>query len=307
MNFIDLFCGIGGIRLAFEKNGFNCVFSSEIDKHAQKTYFENFNDLPFGDITKCNVNEIPNFDILAAGFPCQPFSQAGKKMGFDDTRGTLFFEIIKILDYHKPKCFLLENVRNLKTHNNGNTFSVIKDCLTKIGYHFKYEVLNAKDFGLPQNRARIFIVGFLDENKCNKFTFPVGDKKTVKLGDFLEQNVNEKYTLSDKLWAGHQARKQKHLEKGNGFGYKIFNENSTYVSTISARYYKDGSEILIEQINKNPRKLTPREAARIQGFPENFKINPSDVNAYKQFGNSVAVTLVEKIVFKIKEVLHEQN
>ena len=305
MNFIDLFCGIGGIRIAFENNGFNCVFSSEIDKNAQKTYFENFRELPSGDITKVNLYHIPDFDVLAAGFPCQPFSQAGKKLGFDDTRGTLFFEIIKILSLHKPKCFLLENVKNLKSHDKGNTFSVIKDSLSNLGYHFKYEILNSKDFGLPQNRARIFIIGFLDKNKCDKFVFPTGDKKTVKLGDFLEKNVDSKYTLSDKLWQGHQKRKLKHLENGNGFGYRIFNENSPYVSTISARYYKDGPEILIEQKDKNPRKLTPREAARIQGFPDDFKINPSDNNAYRQFGNSVAISVVDKIVFEIKKVLNE--
>jgi len=302
MKFIDLFSGIGGIRIAFERNDFKCVFSSEIDKYARKTYEANFKEVPYGDITTIDINNIPEFDVLTAGFPCQPFSQAGKGKGFSDARGTLFFEIEKILKYHKPKAFLLENVKRLKGHDNGKTFSIICDSLTNLGYYHNHTVLNAKDFGLPQNRERLYIVGFKDKECLQKFTFPEKLNISTKLGNILEQNVS-KYTISDRLWAGHQKRKEKNAENGKGFGYRIFDENSTYVSTLSARYYKDGSEILIKQDNKNPRKLTPREAARLQGFPENFQICDSDNNAYKQFGNSVPINVVYEIAKNIKKAL----
>jgi DNA (cytosine-5)-methyltransferase 1 len=297
--FIDLFAGIGGIRTGFESVGGECVFTSEWDASAQKTYQANFGELPYGDITKIKPAEIPSFDILLAGFPCQPFSMAGFKKGFADTRGTLFFDIAKIIEHHEPSVIFLENVRNLATHDKGNTIKVIVNTLEKLGYKIFYKVLNAKDFGLPQNRARIYIVGFKDKNVDFKFPEPL--KIETRLGDILEKKVDAKYTISDKLWAGHQRRKKEHREKGNGFGYSMFNKESAYTSTISARYYKDGSEILIEQKGKNPRKLTPREAARLQGYTDDFVIPVSDNQAYKQFGNSVAVPVIKILAKKIMQ------
>ena len=298
--FIDLFAGVGGIRLGFEevfKDKSSFVFASEIDKFAQQTYASNYGDLPSGDITKIEPKEIPPFDILLAGFPCQPFSNAGLKKGFEDTRGTLFFDIAQIAKYHKPKVLFLENVKGFKNHDKGNTFKVVKETLEELGYRVFSEVLNAKNFGVPQNRERIYIIAFLDHSI--EFEFPKKIDKQVKLGDILEKNVDIKYTISDKLWAGHQRRKKEHKAKGNGFGYCIFNENSEYTSTISARYYKDGSEILIEQKDKNPRKLSPREAGRLQGFPDDFQIVVSDTQAYKQFGNSVAVPVIRELAKEI--------
>lgn len=294
---IDLFAGIGGIRIGFESIGAETVFSSEWDAAAQKTYAENFGEVPYGDITKIKPEEIPSFDILLAGFPCQPFSQAGKKLGLADTRGTLFFDIAKIVEYHRPRVVFLENVKRFKSHDGGRTFETVKGVLEQLGYTVNAQVLNARDFGLPQNRERIYIIAFLGETE---FSFPKPSGIKTKLDDILEKNVPEKYTISDKLWAGHQRRKKEHAEKGNGFGYAIFNEESEYTSTISARYYKDGSEILIEQKGKNPRKLTPREAARLQGFPDTFRLPVSDNQVYKQFGNSVAVPVIMALA---KEVL----
>lgn len=301
---IDLFAGIGGIRLGFEAYGGESVFSSEWDSSAQKTYQANFSEIPFGDITKIEPDQIPHFDVLLAGFPCQPFSQAGLKKGFADTRGTLFFNVARIINHHRPKVVFLENVKRFKTHDGGNTFEVIKGTLEEMGYEVHAQVLNAKNFGVPQNRERIYIIGFL--GKTN-FEFPTGviDKKI--LGDILEENVDPKYTISDKLWAGHQRRKEEHIKKGNGFGYSMFDENSEYTSTISARYYKDGSEILIKQKRKNPRKLTPREAARLQGFPEDFLIPVSDNQAYKQFGNSVAVPVIKELARRIVNEMKKMN
>lgn len=290
--FIDLFAGIGGIRLGMESVGGRCVFSSEWDKFAQNTYSANFKETPFGDITKIDEKEIPPFDVLCAGFPCQPFSIAGLKKGFLDTRGTLFFDIARIIRYHKPKVVFLENVKNLQNHDKGNTFKTIKQVLENLGYTVYSKILNAKDFGLPQNRERIFILGFLG---TTFFEFPLPSTQKTKLGDILEKEVDTKYTISNNLWEGHKRRKKQHLEKGNGFGYRLFNEKSPYTSTISARYYKDGSEILIEQVGKNPRKLTPREGLRLQGFPETYKMPVSDTQAYKQIGNSVAVNVIKAI------------
>lgn len=298
--FIDLFAGIGGIRTGFESVGGECVFSSEWNEPAQKTYQVNYGEIPYGDITKIKAEEIPKFDMLLAGFPCQPFSQAGLKKGFDDTRGTLFFDIARIVDHHKPSVVFLENVKNLAGHDKGNTLKVIIQTLEKLGYTVYHQILNAKDFGLPQNRARIYIIGF---KRNVKFQFPVGSKIKTKLGDILEKNFDSKYTISDKLWAGHQRRKIQHKEKGNGFGYSLFNKTSSYTSTMSARYYKDGSEILIEQKGKNPRKITPREAARLQGFDDSFIIPVSDMQAYKQFGNSVAVPVIKALAKKIVNAL----
>ncbi|XPV54192.1 MAG: DNA cytosine methyltransferase [Halarcobacter ebronensis] len=298
--FIDLFAGVGGIRIPFDELGGECVLGSEIDKYAKITYQSYFKDIPQGDISKIQPCEIDNFDILVGGFPCQPFSQAGHRKGFHDTRGTLFFEVEKILRCKTPKAFLLENVKGLKGHDKGNTFRVIKESLESMGYYVTEKVLAAKDFGLPQNRERIYIVGFWEEEDFNRFNFPEATNEPTKLGKILEKNVDEKYTISDRLWAGHQRRKKEHAKKGNGFGFGMFNEDSTYTNTISARYYKDGSEILIEQKGKNPRKLTPLEAARLQGFPDELvysaqKAGVSDTQLYKQFGNAVPVNVVRNI------------
>ena len=304
--FIDLFAGIGGIRRAYQIEGGKCVFSSEIDKFACKTYEANWGEYPSGDITKIEAKDIPKFDILLAGFPCQAFSIAGKRKGFDDTRGTMFFEVERILEYHQPKCFMLENVKGLINHDKGNTFRIMRDILeNKLGYKIYYKVLNAKDFGVPQNRERIIIVGFKNHNIDFKFPEPTGEK--TRLGDILERNPDPKYTISDKIWASHQRRKEMHKAKGNGFGYSLFNEESVYTSTISARYYKDGSEILVEQNNKNPRRLTPREAARLQGFPDDFKLPCSDMQMWKQFGNSVPTKMIHAVAKNVIKALKEQN
>ena len=302
---IDLFAGIGGIRLGFEEafgKNIEFVFSSEIDRFAQQTYCANFGEIPHGDITKIDEKDIPPHDVILAGFPCQAFSVAGLRKGFEDTRGTLFFDVARIASYHKPKLIFLENVKGFVNHDKGNTFKVVKQTLEDLGYKVYSKVLNAKDFGVPQDRERIYIVAFLDDVE---FEFPEIANIDICLGDILDEKVDEKYTISDKLWAGHQRRKIEHKLKGNGFGYSLFNEKSKYTSTISARYYKDGSEILIEQKDKNPRKLTPKEASRLQGFKDNFKIVVSDTQSYKQFGNSVCVPVIsaiaKKIVKKIKK------
>lgn len=304
--FIDLFAGIGGIRIPFQNLGGKCVFSSEIDKYAAQTYEANYGEKPSGDITQISANSIPDFDILLAGFPCQAFSIAGKRKGFEDTRGTMFFEVERILEEKKPKCFLLENVKGLTNHDKGRTFKIMLDILeNKLGYKVFSKVLNAKNFGLPQNRERIMIVGF--KNHDIKFDFPNDTNIETKLGNILMDHPDPKYTISDKLWASHQIRKERNRIKGNGFGYCLFNENSAYTSTISARYYKDGSEILIEQKGKNPRKLTPREAARLQGYPDKFKIVVSDTQAYKQFGNSVPVNMINAVAQEMYKALKNEG
>lgn len=298
----DLFAGIGGIRRGFENvapNRISCVFTSEWNKYSAQTYVKNY---PFtkiyGDITQIHESDVPTHDILLAGFPCQPFSQAGLKKGFADTRGTLFFDIERILLRKKPQAFLLENVKQLKSHDKGRTLDIILKCLEKIGYkNTAYTTLRARDFGLPQVRERLYIVGFLDEDISFHFPKPTFTPTLVK--NILEENVPEKYTISDKLWDGHQRRKKEHKKNGNGFGFTLFDQKSEYTNTLSARYYKDGSEILIHQPNKNPRKLTPRECARLQGFPDSFKIPVSDTQAYQQFGNSVPINVIEAIAEKI--------
>ena len=304
---IDLFAGIGGIRLAFQKLGGYSVFSSELDKFAQKTYRINYGEIPHGDIAQINETDIPDHDILLAGFPCQPFSQAGLKKGFEDTRGTLFFDVARIIKEKRPAAFLLENVKQLKGHDKGRTLEVIRNTLNELEYTVQIKVLAARDFGVPQNRERIFIVGF--DNRRNgslvPFEFPAPTGKKTRVGDIMDSNVDEKYTISDRLYEGHLRRKEMHKEKGNGFGFSVFDENSSYTNTISARYYKDGSEILIDQgPGKNPRKLTPRECARLQGYPDNFIIPVSDSQAYKQFGNSVSVPVIEAIA---KNMLDAMN
>lgn len=309
---IDLFAGIGGIRQPFQKHGGYNVYSSEWDKFAQTTYRINYGEIPDGDITLVDEKDIPDHDILLAGFPCQPFSQAGLHKGFEDTRGTLFFDIARILKEKRPKAFMLENVKQLRGHDKENTIKVILSVLDELNYYVPDpQILNGYHFGVPQNRERIIIVGFnkdyLPEN-FKEFEYPVGqiDEK-VHVGDILEETVGERFTISDKLWEGHQARKKKHKKKGNGFGFALFNEDSKYTSTISARYYKDGSEALIEQSGQNPRMLTPRECARLQGFPEEFIIPVSNAQSYKQFGNSVCIPVIEAVATAMLDYLGEYN
>lgn len=303
---IDLFSGIGGIRIgleqAFGKENVECILSSEKDKFAIQTYISNFGtENEIKDIYDINEKEIPDFDIALGGFPCQPFSKAGKELGFEDERGNLFFEIARILKEKKPSVVLLENVSRLKTHDHGDTFKVIVKKLEDIGYKVYTDILNSKDFGIPQNRARLFFVCFLDHSV--NFSFPKGLNVDTNIAQILEDEVSQKYTLSDKLWLGMIARKERNKQAGKGFGYRLFNIKSKYGSTISARYGKDGSEILIEQVGLNPRRLTPLEAKRYQGFPEDFKIVVSDTQAYKQFGNSVTVPVIYEICKQIKNSL----
>lgn len=334
-SFIDLFAGIGGIRLPFQQLGGKCVFTSEWDKFSQKTYAANFGEVPHGDITKISASTIPNHNVLLAGFPCQSFSQAGLKKGFYDTRGTMFFEIQRILSILRPDVFLLENVKQLKGHDKGQTLKVILDTLRgteshkipqdvplseearaalshKLNYWVDFKVLKAADFGCPQNRERIFIVGFNKDKFVNfdfdqEFKWPRPSGIASKVGDILEpnENVDPKYTISEKLLAGHERRKIEHKKKGNGFGFSLFKPSDKYTNTLSARYYKDGSEILIDQshIAKRPRKLTPRECANLQGFPQDFIVDTvSDVQSYKQFGNSVTVAVVNAVAEVVIDV-----
>ena len=300
-SFIDLFAGIGGMRIPFEELGGECVFTSEYDRFAQQTYETNFGEKPCGDITKIDVDFIPKHDLLLAGFPCQAFSHAGLKKGFDDTRGTLFFNIAEILEKHRPKAFLLENVKALVNHDDGKTIKRIIEVIQGLDYFPSLQVLNARDFGLPQNRERIYIVGIKDKPFAYQFPKPLNTK--TRLGKILQKRVKDKYTISDKLWKSHQERKQRYRDSGRGFGYSLFNRDSAYSSTISARYYKDGSEILIEQKGKNPRMLTPREAARLQGFPEEFVIPVSNNQAYKQFGNAVPINVIRELAKEMEKFL----
>ncbi len=312
LKFIDLFAGIGGIRLAFENAGCECVFSSEWDKYAQKTYEENFGEIPEGDIRKIEASVLPDFDILAAGFPCQPFSIAGVSKylslniphGFaHETKGTLFYEILRILKEKKPAAFFLENVKNLERHDKGRTFKVISESLMNEGYSFHYRVINANKL-VPQNRERIIMIGFRDSGV--PFEFPDIPDKNPIIADILEKDVLDKYTLTDHLWQYLQDYAEKHRQKGNGFGFGLVDFKS-YSRTLSARYYKDGSEILIPQEGKNPRRLTPRECARLQGFPDTFIIPVSDTQAYKQFGNSVAVPIMEILAKQVVKSLKSNS
>lgn len=319
--FIDLFAGIGGMRIAYEQAGGRCAYSNEWNKYSQQTYFANFGEQPDGDITKVDENSIPDHDILVAGFPCQPFSIAGvskkqslgRATGFEDkTQGTLFFDICRILKAKRPKAFMLENVKNLKSHDRGRTFKVITEALEELDYEVFHAVLDGQNY-VPQHRERILIVGF-DRKRYGRdlgFRFnitPVEPRPVIK--DILETDVDDKYTLTDKLWAYLQNYAAKHRAAGNGFGYGIADPDGVS-RTLSARYYKDGSEILIEQEGKNPRRLTPRECARLQGFPDDFIIPVSDTQAYKQFGNSVVVPLMtnvaQLVVTKMQELDSEMK
>lgn len=313
--FIDLFAGIGGMRIAFERNGGDCVYSNEWNKYSQQTYFANFGEQPDDDITKVDARIIPDHDVLVAGFPCQPFSIAGvskkqslgRATGFEDkTQGTLFFDVCRILKAKRPKAFMLENVKNLKSHDRGRTFQVIMEALDELDYEVFYAVLDGQNY-VPQHRERILIVGFdrrrYGENIDFAFDITPARSKPV-MRDILESEPDEKYTLSDKLWLYLQNYAEKHRAAGNGFGYGIA-EPDGISRTLSARYYKDGSEVLIAQEGKNPRRLTPRECARLQGFPDSFKIVVSDTQAYKQFGNSVVVPLMADVARLIVKKIDE--
>jgi len=333
--FIDLFAGIGGIRKGFEQAGGKCVFTSEWDSYAQKTYETNFpSDEPItGDITKVEVKQIPDHDILLAGFPCQPFSIAGvsKKnalgcpTGFaDKTQGTLFFDVARIIKEKQPKAFVLENVKNLRSHDKGNTFKIITETLTKeLGYTIDYKVIDGQSW-VPQHRERIVIVGFLKPTLFSLENIKLPPKGEIKLEhilhrkngnelflehdqdkyfNFKKDRVQDKYTLTDHLWAYLQNYAKKHKAAGNGFGFGLVTEDDI-ARTLSARYYKDGSEILVYQgKKKNPRRLTPRECARLMGYPDDFIIPVSDTRAYKQFGNSVIVPLFHTIAEAIKPII----
>ena len=311
--FIDLFAGIGGMRLGFEAAGGKCVYSNEWNKYCQITYKANFGETPDGDITKVDASSIPEHDVLVAGFPCQPFSIAGvskknslgRATGFQDkTQGTLFFDVCRIIKQKRPKAFLLENVKNLVSHDKGRTFQVILESLEELNYQVSFQIHDGQIY-VPQHRERILIVGFDRERYGEKIDFsfvahPKDPKPRVR--DILEKKVNIKYTLTDKLWQYLQAYAEKHRQAGNGFGFGIAPLDGI-TRTMSARYYKDGSEILIENKSGNPRRLTPREAARLQGFPDSFIIPVSDTQAYKQFGNSVVVPLIADMAKQILETL----
>lgn len=323
--FIDLFAGIGGLRRGFDEWG-ECVFTSEWDKYSQKTYLANYEceHEVAGDITKVAVESIPAHDLLLAGFPCQPFSIAGvskknalnRPHGFlDETQGTLFFNVAQIIQHHRPRAFLLENVKNLVNHDKGRTFEVIHRTLVELGYQIHWKVINSKGF-VPQQRERIFIVGFREKNDFSFADLVLPDPLNgPKLGTILHPedgteapdshytrgniaSVSEKYTLTDHLWRYLQGYAEKHKAAGNGFGFGLVGPGDI-ARTLSARYYKDGSEILVEQKEKNPRRLTPRECARLMGFDEpngsDFIIPVSDTQAYRQFGNAVVVPVVKAV------------
>lgn len=318
--FIDLFAGMGGFRLAMQSLGGRCTFSSEWNSFAQKTYFANFGEMPFGDITKQETKQyIPRqFDVLCAGFPCQPFSIAGvskknslgRAHGFkDEAQGTLFFDVAEIIEKHQPKAFFLENVKNLVSHDKGNTFRVISNTLRELGYTIHYQVMNGK-YLVPQNRERIFIVGFRKDlfGDTTSFEFPDIEGELPKLKTILDPEVDAKYTLTDKLWEYLQNYAAKHKAAGNGFGFGMADPEGIS-RTLSARYYKDGSEILIPQTGLdgemiNPRRLTPKECTRLMGYPEQYIINAvSDLQGYRQCGNSVVVPLIKAVATNLVQTL----
>ncbi len=315
---IDLFAGVGGMRISLNKTlkkldlEDDCKLYSEINLYCQQTYDANFPNTPLlKDIKSVKKNDIkkkiPDHDILLAGFPCQPFSKAGvskrKSLNLncgleDKDQGNLFFNILEIINKKKPKAFILENVENLKTYSDGNVLKRILKGLRKHYYVPEPEILDAQDYGLAQRRKRIFIVGFI--NKEMDFIYPEPTYKKTIVADFLDKYPKKKYIISDLLWQSHQKRKIRNKKAGKGFGYKLTLPNDKYTRTISSRYFKDGGECLIYRgEGKNPRKLSPREVFRLQGFPENFKIPVSNNQAYKQAGNAVPVNVVEKICLNV--------
>lgn len=320
--FIDLFAGIGGFRMAFHNLGGKCVFSSEWDKYAQQTYKENFGEKPEGDITKINEKDIPDHDILCAGFPCQAFSIAGRKGGFEDTRGTLFFDVARIIKEKRPKAFFLENVKGLRMHDKGKTLATILKTLREdLGYYVPDpEIMNAKNFGVPQNRERIFIVGFRKDFKVDEFEYPEPLETQPAFEDIKEEEeVSVKYYLSTRYLQTLRNHKQRHESKGNGFGYMVISDdgianaivvggmgrerNLVYDDRLTT--FEPVTKIKGEVNREGIRKMTPREWARLQGFPDDFRIEVSDVQAYKQFGNSVAVPAIQATANKILEKLKE--
>ncbi|AFZ45729.1 DNA-cytosine methyltransferase [Halothece sp. PCC 7418] len=322
--FIDLFAGIGGFRLAMENLGGQCLFSSEWDKYCQKTYQENFCEIPYGDLTSQEVkNSIPeNFDILCAGFPCQAFSIAGRKLGFEDARGTLFFELALILKKHRPLGFILENVKGLAHHDKGKTLKVILNTLREdLGYDVPHpKIINAKNFGLPQNRERIFIVGFRKDLNVSYFEYPspISEEKQITIQDILEEKeVSVKYYLSTQYIKVLENHKNYHQSKGNGFGYNILSPDDIAGALVLGGMGRERNLIIDKrltnftpvtrikgEVNKQGiRRLTPREYARLQGFPDDFKIVVSDTQAYKQFANSVPVPVVEAVGNKVIQKL----
>lgn len=308
--FIELFAGIGGFRLAFQNVGGTCLFASEWDKYAAQTYELNFGHKPDGDITQVPLEKIPKHDILTAGFPCQPFSIAGvtknnalgNAHGFEHaTQGTLFFDVARIIKAKRPKAFLLENVKNLMRHDEGRTYETIMHVLEdELGYQVYPELLDARSV-VPQHRERIYLVGFREPVS---FELPKLPDLKPRFKKILQRKVEDKYTLTNHLWKYLQDYADKHRAKGNGFGFGLADPEGI-ARTLSARYYKDGSEILIQQKGKNPRRLTPRECARLMGFPEDFRIEVSDTRAYKQFGNSVVVPVVQHIATEMAKCLFE--
>ena len=314
---IDLFAGIGGLRLGFERTG-KCenVFSAEIDTNACLTYLNNFNEDPQLDVTKLtreSIKSIPDFDILLAGFPCQTFSIAGIKKGFEDSRGQLFFDIAKILKIKKPQAFLLENVKGLLSHERGNTLKTILKILTEeLNYRVSYQILNSKDFGVPQNRERIYIVGF---KRKSDFAFPAPIGVKVSIADILEKEVAEKYFISERYWQCLQQHKARHQNKGNGFGYKIIEDNGISNAIVVGGMGRERNLIIDHSLktidpkynNAFVRKMTPREWARLQGYPDDFKIHPIDTHAYKQLGNSVTVPVITAIARNMLKALDSYN
>ncbi|MCL2642333.1 MAG: DNA (cytosine-5-)-methyltransferase [Candidatus Bathyarchaeota archaeon] len=329
---IDLFAGIGGIRLGFGYafgDNIKTVFASEIDEHAVKTYKANFNDniSIFGDITKISEKDIPHFDICLAGFPCQAFSLAGKRKGFADdykglARGTLFFDLARICAYHKPKVIFCENVKGLTIHDKGKTFDIIKGTLEEIGYTVYEKVLNSRDFGVPQNRERIYIVAFRKGIDSSRFKFPKPTDTSKRLNDIIEKTpVSVKYYLSTVYLDTLRKHKERHAAKGNGFGYEIRANDCVAGAIVCGGMGRERNLIIDKRLTdftpkthikgevnrEGVRKMTPREWARLQGFPENFKFPLADVHSYKQLGNSVTVPVVETIAKEIKNVLMEQK
>jgi DNA (cytosine-5)-methyltransferase 1 len=312
--FIDLFCGIGGMRLAFERAKGRCVFSSDWDKYARQTYAANFGENPVGDIRAVDSQSIPDHDVLVGGFPCQPFSisgvskknSLGRPHGFADrTQGTLFFEIARIINEKRPRAFVLENVKNLISHDRGRTLETIYDTLeSELGYYVYPPVLLNGRRVVPQNRERVFIVGFREPRD---FLPPVLPDLSPRIASVLDSDTDGKYVLSEKLWAYLQNYAAKHKEAGNGFGFGLVDLPNGITRTLSARYYKDGSEILIPRDAGPPRRLTPRECARLMGFPDSFRIPVSDTQAYKQFGNSVVVPVVEAVARSVAKALKRED
>lgn len=306
--FIDIFAGIGGFRIAMQKNSGKCVFSSEWDNDAKKTYENNYGEVPFGDIRKISETQIPDHDVLCAGFPCQPFSLAGvsarnsRKIAHGflcETQGTLFFDIIRIAKEKKPKVLFLENVKNIVTHDGGKTFKTIRNAIYDLNYSFNFKLIDSSPL-VPQRRVRCYMVCI--RNDATPFVFPEIKGPPLPLRSILEDNISEEYTISDKLWDGHKRRTISNLQRGNGFTAFCADLDKP-ANTIVARYGKDGKECLIPQNERNPRMLSPRECARLQGFPDNFIISVSKTKAYKQFGNSIAVPVVTKIGSQIAKII----